>query len=328
MKDDIPLKLRDAPAVISGQCCTVPPHPFGTGAAKQPSQDDCTVIHGLQHMSHTLHPVITAPHAAVLLRCPQLCGVMHLHVAMHLPGDWDPLRSSMHCPVVELQVYIGTVHVGGPNGASHWVLFGGRGHSNMFVGEDLRCREHPSVYWANGRAGRTPESRLLSKFRRCSCTSAVSADGTGPVSLFLCNIRNPSFVSTDSSAGIVPPSMLKPKDRTLSCTSADSAIGMEPVSEFSLKSMLSTCVRADSAAGMLPVSKFSLKSKDDRRVSFDSAVGMEPTSLLPHSCKSISCVSPDNAVGIVPVMAFSHKLKLVSCVSADNVVGRLPVSCH
>jgi hypothetical protein len=43
----------------------IPPHPFGTGAAKQPSQDACTVIHGLQHMSHTLQPVMAVPHAAV-----------------------------------------------------------------------------------------------------------------------------------------------------------------------------------------------------------------------------------------------------------------------
>jgi hypothetical protein len=45
-------------------------HPPGTGAAKQPSQDGC-VSHGLQHLSHTLQPVIGVLHEIVLsvVRC-------------------------------------------------------------------------------------------------------------------------------------------------------------------------------------------------------------------------------------------------------------------
>jgi hypothetical protein len=39
--------------------CSLHPQPFGTGASKQPSQDACSVLsRGLQHMAHTLHPVI------------------------------------------------------------------------------------------------------------------------------------------------------------------------------------------------------------------------------------------------------------------------------
>ena len=63
------------------------------------------MIHGLQHMSHTLQPVIAWLHATVLFSWPQLWGVTHLQVAMHSPGDSLPLGSGAHRPVVELQLY-------------------------------------------------------------------------------------------------------------------------------------------------------------------------------------------------------------------------------
>jgi hypothetical protein len=81
--------------------------PFGTGTAKQPSHESCSVSHGLQHLSHTLQPLMmTVPHATVPFSWPQLCGTMPLQVAMHSPGACVPRGSSMHCPVVELQLYI------------------------------------------------------------------------------------------------------------------------------------------------------------------------------------------------------------------------------
>jgi hypothetical protein len=70
-------------------------HPPGTGAAKQPSQDGC-VSHGLQHLSHTLQPVIGVLHEIVLLCWPQLCGTTHLQAAMHSPDDCDPVGSCAH----------------------------------------------------------------------------------------------------------------------------------------------------------------------------------------------------------------------------------------
>jgi hypothetical protein len=81
-------------------------HPPGTGAAKQPSQDGC-VSHGLQHLSHTLQPVIGVLHEIVLLCWPQLCGTTHLQAAMHSPDDCDPVGSCAHCPVAALQLNFG-----------------------------------------------------------------------------------------------------------------------------------------------------------------------------------------------------------------------------
>jgi hypothetical protein len=91
---------------------TPPPHPFGAAAAKQPSQEACTEIHGLQHWSHTLQPVMTAPQAAVLFSWPQLFGTTHLQPAMHSPGDSEPLGSSKHRPTVALQLYMTGVGAG------------------------------------------------------------------------------------------------------------------------------------------------------------------------------------------------------------------------
>ena len=110
------------------------PHPFGAGASKQPSQEFCSVSHGLQHVSHTLHPVMGLSQTIVLLRWPQLCGVMHLQPAMHSPGDCEPCTSCTHFPVVELQLHmigagagVGTgagTGVGTGNGALQVVMHG------------------------------------------------------------------------------------------------------------------------------------------------------------------------------------------------------------
>jgi hypothetical protein len=78
------LYIKGVGAGVGG--LVLPPHPFGSGAAKQPSHEACCVIHGLQQTSQTLHPVIGAPHAAVPFRNPQLCCAVHLQVAMHSPG--------------------------------------------------------------------------------------------------------------------------------------------------------------------------------------------------------------------------------------------------
>ena len=90
--------------------------------AKQPSQDACTVIQGLQHTPHTLHVVITSPHAAVPFSWPQLCGVTHLQLAMQSTGDSEPLGSSTHWPIVALQLYIHTVHDRRGNGRRRRLL--------------------------------------------------------------------------------------------------------------------------------------------------------------------------------------------------------------
>ena len=91
---------------------SAPPHPFGTAAAKQPSHEACAEIHGLQHLSHTLQPAMTAPQATVLFSWPQLCCTMHLQVAMHSPGDSEPSGSRTHWPAVELQLYMTGVGAG------------------------------------------------------------------------------------------------------------------------------------------------------------------------------------------------------------------------
>jgi hypothetical protein len=70
------------------------------------------VRYAWQHAPHTLHPAMIAPHAAVLLRWPQLCGVTHLQLEMHPPADSEPCGSSVHCPVAELQLYMTGVGAG------------------------------------------------------------------------------------------------------------------------------------------------------------------------------------------------------------------------
>jgi hypothetical protein len=65
-----------------------------------------------QHASHTLHPVMIAPHAAVLLRWPQLCGVTHLQLAMQSSADCEPCGSRTHWPAVALQLYVVGVGAG------------------------------------------------------------------------------------------------------------------------------------------------------------------------------------------------------------------------
>ena len=64
------------------------------------------MIHGLQHMAHTLQPVTGLLHEMVLLCWPQLCGVTHVQVAMQSPGACVPCASCAHWPVVALQLYM------------------------------------------------------------------------------------------------------------------------------------------------------------------------------------------------------------------------------
>ena len=46
------------------------------------------------HASHTLHLLMMiAPHAAVLLRWPQLCGVTQLKLVMQSSADCEPCGS-------------------------------------------------------------------------------------------------------------------------------------------------------------------------------------------------------------------------------------------
>jgi hypothetical protein len=73
-----------------------------------------------------LHAVITSPHAAVPFSWPQLCGVTHLQLAMHSPGDSDPFGSGLHWPTVALQLYVTGLRVGlgvgfGVGAKQHWL---------------------------------------------------------------------------------------------------------------------------------------------------------------------------------------------------------------
>jgi hypothetical protein len=62
------------------------------------------VIHGLQHWSHTLQPLMGVLHSVVPFSWPQLCGTIHLQVSMQLPGVCEPARSAAHLPTDESQL--------------------------------------------------------------------------------------------------------------------------------------------------------------------------------------------------------------------------------
>ena len=110
----------------------LPPHPFGTGAAKQPSHEACTVIHGLQQTSQTLHPATSAPHAFVPFSTPQLFGTTHLQLSMQSPGVSLPCCGSFaHWPIAVLQLYITGVGTGVGSGVGAGV---GRLHTNSAGG--------------------------------------------------------------------------------------------------------------------------------------------------------------------------------------------------
>ena len=70
------------------------------------------MIHGLQHWSHTLQPLMGVLHSVVPFSWPQLCGTLHLQVAMHSPGDSEPSGSGAHWPAVVLQLYMTGVGAG------------------------------------------------------------------------------------------------------------------------------------------------------------------------------------------------------------------------
>ena len=67
----------------------------------------------LQHVSHTLQPFMGILQAVVWFSWPQLFGTMHLHVSMQLFADSVPSGSNLHCPIVELQLYLMGVGAGG-----------------------------------------------------------------------------------------------------------------------------------------------------------------------------------------------------------------------
>ena len=70
------------------------------------------MIYGLQHWSHTLQPLMGVLHSVVPFSWPQLCGTVHLQVAMHSPGDSEPSGSGAHWPAVVLQLYMTGVGAG------------------------------------------------------------------------------------------------------------------------------------------------------------------------------------------------------------------------
>jgi hypothetical protein len=58
----------------------------------------------LQQASHTLHPGSTVLQKILPFRLPQLLGVTHWQLAMQSTGDSEPSGSSLHRPVVLLQL--------------------------------------------------------------------------------------------------------------------------------------------------------------------------------------------------------------------------------
>jgi hypothetical protein len=113
---------------------SLPPQPIGTAVLKQLSQPPWLILKFVkQHAPHTLQPARYCLHATVPFSWPQLCGVMHLQVAMQLPGVCEPARFGAHLPVDESQLQ----HVGGGSVQQSLMAFDTPQASNVTVPPSL-----------------------------------------------------------------------------------------------------------------------------------------------------------------------------------------------